>query len=82
LCYLFYLDMVYLTTLLLVLLATSDELVGMWRSVATVFQKLTYTISGLWEHSPAITASQQIQHNMMNFNVTIKKRHKGFSKSQ
>jgi hypothetical protein len=45
-CYLFHLDMVYLTTLLLARLATSCELVGMWRSVATVSQKLIHTILG------------------------------------
>jgi hypothetical protein len=58
----------YITTLLLAMLATSGELAGMWRSVATVSQKLIHTISGLWEHNPAITASQQIQHNKIIFN--------------
>jgi signal transduction histidine kinase len=58
----------YLTALLLALIATSGKLAGMCRSVATVSQKLIHTISGLWEHSPAITASQQIQQNKMNFN--------------
>jgi len=57
----------YLTTLLLAQLPTSSELAGMWRSVATVSQKLIHTISGLWEHSPAITASQQIKHKKNEF---------------
>jgi hypothetical protein len=46
---LFYLETVYLTTLLLAQLATSGESVGMWRSVATVSLKLIHTILGaLW----------------------------------